>query len=348
MTLQRPIWMQAGGGDPTFSYAAVDLRSVYSAITFQEGVFWGLGVTQRGAGANFSVDVGTGQAVIAGDDVAFQGHYMVLSDAVANVVVPAAPVSGSRVHRVIARVKDKVHNGAWTTYEWTIELLEDTGTGTPSLPGSAINLALVTVSSTTVSITSAEITDNKQRALLHPSMDENVASTSGRPANPVTGQRWWRTDVLYHELFDGSAVGVIPNSLHGPAWTTWTPVLTANTTNPTLGTGSTITGSYMRVGRNITARCNIKFGSSGVNPGSGTYHISLPVTPKTLSVGRHVGSCWGWDASATNYNDGVVISDVPPTTVTPILGGNAVTSAAPWTWAANDELSFALTYEAAS
>lgn len=206
MTLRRPIWMQAGGGDSTFEYSAQEVRAFLSAITAQEGVYWGLDVTQRGAGANFSVDIAAGEAVIAGDDVSQQGHYVVYNTAGAyNVTVPAAPVSGSRTHRVIAQVMDKLHEGTWTDYEWDVILQEDTGSGTPALPDSAIPLAEIAVTSATVSITSANITDKRATALMHPSLDKNVGSDATRPAAPTAGQRIWRTDKGYYETWNGSA-----------------------------------------------------------------------------------------------------------------------------------------------
>jgi hypothetical protein len=59
-------------------------------------------------------------------------------------------------------------------------------------------------------------------------------------------------------------------------WTSYTPVLTA-TTNPTLGTGSTATGSYARVQNLIVYKYFVQFGTSGISVGTGNYKISLPV-----------------------------------------------------------------------
>lgn len=165
MTLKRPWIMQASGGDAALTYSGLDIRSVVDAIYAVEGVV-GTGallVAQRAAGANFSVDVAAGFAVIQGDDTSNQGKYLCQSTAVENVVIPSPPVSGSRIHRVIARVKDKTHNGAFSTYEWTLECQEDTGSGTPALPASAIPLALVTVASTDTSVLDAKI-DGSVRA----------------------------------------------------------------------------------------------------------------------------------------------------------------------------------------
>ncbi len=64
------------------------------------------------------------------------------------------------------------------------------------------------------------------------------------------------------------------------AWTTYTPALTATTTNPTLGTtGKIATGRYFRIGKLIMAQFRIQFASivGEINKGSGAYRISLPV-----------------------------------------------------------------------
>jgi hypothetical protein len=60
-------------------------------------------------------------------------------------------------------------------------------------------------------------------------------------------------------------------------WTSYTPILTATTTNPTLGAGSVATGSYARVQNLIVYKYFVQFGTSGVSAGTGNYKISLPV-----------------------------------------------------------------------
>lgn len=159
MTLLTPIFMQAAVGDAAISYSALAVRALVDAFVPDEGVLSGLRVSQRSAGPNMSVDVAVGTCVVLGDDVAGQGKYLCPSNAVNNVTVPAAPGSGSRVHRVVARVRDKLHNGTWTTYEWVQEVLADTGSGTPALPASAITLATVTVSAGQVSVLNTHISN---------------------------------------------------------------------------------------------------------------------------------------------------------------------------------------------
>lgn len=154
MTLVTPLWMQAGIGDADVEFSALNDRLLIGEL-LSEGVL-GVGalkVSQRAAGANMSVDVAAGVAVIDGDDVPEQGSYMVASTAVENLVIPAPPGSGSRTHRIVAQIRDKLHNsGDWSTYDWALQVLEDTGSGTPALPDSAITLALVTVQNTDTTV----------------------------------------------------------------------------------------------------------------------------------------------------------------------------------------------------
>lgn len=161
MTILRPLLMQASGADATFAYSAQQHRALVGA-TLSEGVLTtaDLLVEQRAAGANFTVDVSAGKAVIVGDSVAAQGSYLVINDAaVTGVVIPAAPASGTRIHRVVLQVRDRAHDGTVSAgvYDAVVLVLEDTGAGTPALPASAITLALVTVAAGTASITNSNI-----------------------------------------------------------------------------------------------------------------------------------------------------------------------------------------------
>ena len=165
MALLRPAWMQATGGDSAIEYSAALDRRVLQAVFSREGVKDKIGgslhVRQRGAGANMSVDILAGECAIFGDDVSDQGAYQCTSTATENRTIPSPPGSGSRTHRVVARVRDKMHNGIWTGYDWVIEVLQDTGSGTPAIPNSAISLGRVTVSSGQSSVTNAHITDDR-------------------------------------------------------------------------------------------------------------------------------------------------------------------------------------------
>lgn len=218
MTLEKPLWQQAAGGDPTIEYSAVRDRALIRALFHNEGivapdvVFGALKVSQRGAGANFSVDTAVGAAVIEGDDVADQGYYLIQSTAVENRTIPSPPVSGTRVHRVVARVKDKLHNGSWSTYEWIIEVLEDTGSGTPATPASAISLATVSVAAGQASVLNSHITDTRLSAGLITSKFPLVGADSARPPAPFESELIYRTDGKYYEFHNGTSWRAIPSA----------------------------------------------------------------------------------------------------------------------------------------
>lgn len=131
----------------------------------------------------------------------------------------------------------------------------------------------------------------------------------------------------------------------GAAYETWTPALTASTTNPTLGTGSSQTGRYGRVNKSVYGTGQISFGTSGVAAGSGFYYVSLPVQAQTL--GQIVGTWQGYDSSAASVYFGFLVTD---TTQRVVLYYNnpasVITNAAPWTWAASDFIRVQLAYEA--
>jgi hypothetical protein len=212
VTLKRPLLMHAAGGDPAIQYSALDVRALLGMLLRNSGVLQALApgtgalqVTQRAAGANFSVDVNAGAAVVSGGDVAGQGMYAIESTAVENLVIPSPPVSGTRIHRIIARVKDKLHNGTWTTYEWVLEVLQDTGSGTPATPASAISLATVSVAAGQASVLNSHITDTRANALLGPGRPSNVTAST-RPQNPQTGEIVLRSDITPRrwDIWDGT------------------------------------------------------------------------------------------------------------------------------------------------
>lgn len=159
MTIYVPNWMQGG------SYAAHVDRWNGDAAGSDEGIVFtplGLKVVQRGAGANISVDVGIGEAIVQGDDQAQQGNYRVVSDAVVNVALSAVPGSNSRYDLIILQVNDPDAGGAAGN---NAVITKVTGTAAssptvPALPNSAIALAVVgPITSGTASITNAIIND---------------------------------------------------------------------------------------------------------------------------------------------------------------------------------------------
>lgn len=133
----------------------------------------------------------------------------------------------------------------------------------------------------------------------------------------------------------------------GAAWETWTPALTASTTNPTLGTGSTASGRYGRIQKTVFGQLFIQFGTSGTNNGSGFYFVSVPVTAQ--ASGPTIGSGFILDNSASLLRHVVAVLDTTSRIALWIDNSTNFAAAAtnPWTWAASDQIRVDFCYEAA-
>lgn len=118
------------------------------------------------------------------------------------------------------------------------------------------------------------------------SVDEltNGVPADGIAASTPTGSVTYPHDDHHRAL--GVAVEAIETQLVG-AYDAYTPTLTASTTNPTLGSGSSATGYYKRLGHRVEGYATIQFGSAGVAAGSGYYGLLLPVEPvnRTQAIG---------------------------------------------------------------
>jgi len=157
MTQENPIWLQ---GSP---YSARLDRQFIDAL-FTEGVLSGMAVTQRGAGANMSVDIGIGRTVIKGDDQANQGAYICQCTALENLTgFTAAPSGGNeRFDVVYQRVNDPNAGGPGgnnSVFGIVTGVAAAIGTAAiPATPTSAIPLARVRFIAGDGSITTAMIT----------------------------------------------------------------------------------------------------------------------------------------------------------------------------------------------
>ena len=134
------------------------------------------------------------------------------------------------------------------------------------------------------------------------------------------------------------------------AWTSYTPTLTASTTNPT---NWTQTGYYMRAGKLVICKFILTAGAS-VTAGSGTYRVALPVNANTTgSIEVSASSSMIVDASTGNIaTPTIIINNASylewryPATY-PTGTSTAVSNSAPFTWASGDVIRGALVYEAA-
>ena len=102
-------------------------------------------VTQHAEGANDTVDIAAGLAVIAGDIDTAQGDYVQRNDG--RVVfngVPAPPTSGTREHLLYLQISDKQTDTTATDYLPKFLILPDTGAGLRAAPKNALGLAGIT------------------------------------------------------------------------------------------------------------------------------------------------------------------------------------------------------------
>lgn len=162
MALLRPLWMQ---GDINSSVGDIEyplgqdrlglLGSVFSRTGVLDYLANHLKVSQRGAGANASVDVAIGRCVIAAGD---GGMYLCTNTSVVNV----SGITTSRAYRIIARVRDKQAFGEAVS-DWRIEAISNAGTSIPATPVRAISLATFTTSGSST-VTDAMINDTRTRA----------------------------------------------------------------------------------------------------------------------------------------------------------------------------------------
>jgi hypothetical protein len=176
-----PLFNQGGvGGAP--GYDAVDIRRALGG-PMQEGVMHAdsYEVTQRGAGANMSVDIAastidaaTGAAAyVQGDAATGQGLYSITGHtAVINEAMGAAHATLPRVDRVILEVQDHTHDASGANLVRT-RVVAGTATagatlnnltGAAAVPASALLLADVLVGAAAASITNAVIRDRRKWA----------------------------------------------------------------------------------------------------------------------------------------------------------------------------------------
>ena len=157
MALLPPIFQQNS------AYSARVTRWLVSMVGSAGVVGNGYEVTQRGAGANMSVDVAAGQAFVQGTDQTNQGRYLCVSEQIENLTISASDPSNPRIDLVCIVVKDPNAGGA-AGDEAVVEIVEGTPSGAPSAPAapaSSLVIAEVAVGAGVTTILNANITDRR-------------------------------------------------------------------------------------------------------------------------------------------------------------------------------------------
>lgn len=159
-------------GYPAPGYGALDLRRAMNALG-REGVvgLTDFQVTPTAGGNTLAVDVNPGQALVQGDTVAYQGLYYVERDTAisggARLDVAQANASNPRIDAIDIQIYDTVYDGSGDSLA---RVLYQQGTptatatlanplGAPTLPASALRLALIQVSTSTTTISTANLLD---------------------------------------------------------------------------------------------------------------------------------------------------------------------------------------------
>lgn len=193
------------GVGTTPGYGAIDLRRADSVGLNEAPLSMGAYVvSQRGAGANMSVDiaanVGLG-CLVQGDGITAQGVYRVAPhNAIINEAIATADAVNPRIDSVILEVKDSQVDASGLNQAQTRVLtgtptasvtLEAPGASPAALPNTAILLAYVLVGAGVGSITTANCKDMrpKKRGYILTAASESTTATSYAYNNLATPDR---------------------------------------------------------------------------------------------------------------------------------------------------------------
>jgi hypothetical protein len=165
VTYEKPIWQDNAGVGVPAQYAAGLDRAVIAAIHQSAGVYGAtdLFVSQRGAGADSSVDVALGKAIVYEQSTTERAYLIRLTGSAQNVPLPASPASNSRYDMIYAQVRDSTLSG--TVDDWVFTVVSGTAAASPAEPsapsGQSLLLARVTRTSGTASVVNSAIQDRR-------------------------------------------------------------------------------------------------------------------------------------------------------------------------------------------
>jgi len=203
----------------------------------------------------------------------------------------------------------------------------------------------------------AAMQDSVQAALVIQA-NYGAGTTTARNANLATfpdGAKWY--DTTLSEEYRRIAGAWV--SAFDPATYTYTPALTASTTNPSLGSGGNFLqeGKYRYLpGGEVEARVRLRFGTTGATAGSGPYAVSLPVAADTSYYTITPDSTLGGPIGIAALNDNTnapaatncVVELNNSTGVRFVSVGSGLLRLSEnnlWTWGASDIITFIVRYK---
>lgn len=144
------------------------------------------------------------------------------------------------------------------------------------------------------------------------------------PTNTVTLTNKTLTSPKINEAVALTPTATELNNLTGKmgAWTAWTPVLTASTTNPNIGTTGTKSGRYCQIGKMVFWSALFQTNGTGISAGTGNYNLTVPVTP--VAGYPITGQGWIYNGAFIVFiQDGGRIIRTDGTVITQALGMTA-------------------------
>jgi hypothetical protein len=290
--------------------------------------------------------------VVADRYALVRGHVWYSGPTIVTVPIGANTSGSTRTDLVVLRYSR-------TTYNVTLQVVAGTpGSGAPSPTQNTgttgvweLPLATVSVANNASTISAANVTYvaphiGSGGMMRSPSSAALSYIPSSHPAQLValdTGELWAKN------------TGGVWNTMGMVGTQLYTATLTATTTNPTLGSGGLAEGRYTIFnGKWCAIRGTIKFGTSGVSAGSGQYLVNLPfpASSQIANGNSTVGSIIFRDTAPSLVIGFGVCYIAAGSSQMGLYGYTSSSSGtirdnAPFTWAANDDISFSMVYEMA-
>lgn len=269
-----------------FRLAACGLYVPASQINTRTGVTSSPVLTGTGS---LTCTIGPFSCVIDGTSNALQGSYWATLDSAATVTVNTGNTQ-SRIDLISLQIQDNAYDSSGFQRGQIVYTAGTPGSGSaPATPANAIPLFTVPVAANASSVTWSSATAVYPYTAAAGGIVP-ARSSSDAPAVVAGVQYRHRLDVSAAAAaktpLESSTDGVTWTPVFDPAgftWTTYTPTWTASGTAPVLGTGGTLIGSYMKIGRLVVARIEMNTGAA-TTFGSGYYSWSLPFTASVAGV----------------------------------------------------------------
>jgi hypothetical protein len=245
------------------------------------------------------------------------------------VDIEPADATNPRIDTIIYRVRDSdlgdASNGTWSKGAG-VEVVKGTPSASPVGPSTAaipsyIFLADVRVDAGVTSIASGKITDRRVYTAAAGAPRNDFNNTAAAGTHPWDLKIPSATGGL--DQWDGTAW--VPLVRPG-AWTAYTPTVTATGGALVLGSGGSIIGRYVRLGKTLILRIRMEIGS-GNDTKSGTVLFGLPAGMAISSAApEQTGSVKLYNGPSGAIYPGVVYAPGGTTTIQAFMPESAAVS----------------------